>query len=253
MTWKGGTVRIERTRLLFFLTHPVLLHWDCGTGLGLCTCRYSGLGGGHVVRLHMMYLQANEPERRRIITAMPQAQTGRKATLQSNICGRKLHDMSSLTSSFFLIPLLIFSTPPYRCLCVFIWSLSELRLSWWRIPSVWGSPAHYTVQGQAGVSARTQTTFMLWMFLLPNGFFLSFLFSHVSLYPPQHYHHHHHHHLSSALNGTADELGIEFMGKPTFHWLCDALNLSFASAWKKPHTHTRTILHNKAAHLGKLL
>lgn len=55
-----------------------------------------------------------------------------------------------------------------------------------------------------------------------------------------------------ALYGTADELGIEFMGKTTFHWMCGMLDLSCAFASVKYHT-KHTIHHNKAAHLGKLM
>lgn len=56
-----------------------------------------------------------------------------------------------------------------------------------------------------------------------------------------------------ALNGAADELGIEFMGKTTFHWLCQVLNLSVCLTSVKyciQNTHNQ---HNKAAHLGKLM
>lgn len=68
---------------------------------------------------------------------------------------------------------------------------------------------------------------------------LSFPRPHFSCYP--------------ALNGTADELGIEFMGKTTFHWLCRVLNLSVCLTSVKyciQNTHNQ---HNKAAHLGKLM
>lgn len=68
---------------------------------------------------------------------------------------------------------------------------------------------------------------------------LSFPHPHFSCYP--------------ALNGAADELGIEFMGKTTFHWLCRVLNLSVCLTSVKyciQNTHNQ---HNKAAHLGKLM
>lgn len=57
-----------------------------------------------------------------------------------------------------------------------------------------------------------------------------------------------------ALNRTADELGIEFMGKTTFfffHWLLSIFRVPYVC--EIPHTNTHTIQHNKATHLGKLM